>query len=197
MRCIKLVVWLGVGILMVVTNTSIAQEKEIAIFAGGCFWCMEPPFEKTPGVISVVSGYTGGEIPNPSYEQVSAGGTGHAESVQLIFDPTIVSYEELLEIFWRNIDPTVDNRQFCDVGDQYRSAIFATNDKQLIAARKSKQSLIDSGKFSQVFTEVMRATEFYPAEDYHQNYYKKNPVRYEFYRFSCGRDGRLNDLWGE
>lgn len=197
MHCIKLIVWLGVGVFMVVTNTSIAQEKEIAIFAGGCFWCMEPPFEKTPGVISVVSGYTGGEIPNPSYEQVSAGGTGHAESIQLIFDPAIVSYEELLEIFWRNIDPTVDNRQFCDVGDQYRSAIFATNDKQLIAARKSKQSLIDSGKFPQVFTEVMPATEFYPAEDYHQNYYKKNPVSYEFYRFSCGRDGRLNDLWGE
>lgn len=197
MRCFKTILFLGVFTYMVVSNPVVAAEKEIAIFAGGCFWCMEPPFEKTPGVTSVISGYTGGTVPNPSYEQVSAGGTGHTESVQITFDPNVVTYEQLLDIFWHNIDPTVDNRQFCDIGDQYRSAIFATNDKQLETAKKSKQALIASGKFSQIFTEIERAQEFYPAEDYHQNYYQKNPVSYEFYRFSCGRDGRLNDLWGE
>lgn len=182
---------------MGVYNNGSATEEEVAIFAGGCFWCMEPPFENTDGVLSVVSGYAGGTVVNPSYEQVSSGNTGHAEAVKIIFDPAVVSYKQLLDIFWRNIDPTVDSRQFCDIGDQYRSAIFATNDKQLEEAQKTKQALIDSGKFEHVYTVVERATDFYPAEDYHQDYYKKNPVSYEFYKFSCGRDSRLKDLWGE
>ena len=171
---------------------------EKATFAGGCFWCMEHPFDDLPGVISVTSGYTGGSRKNPTYEEVSAGGTGHAESVQLLFDPAKISYDRLLEVFWRNIDPTVKDRQFCDAGNQYRSAIFYHNEEQGRLARKGKDELTQSGKIKgKIFTEIVAASAFYPAEEYHQHYYKKNPLRYRYYRSGCGRDRRLHELWGE
>ncbi len=168
-----------------------------ATFAGGCFWCMVHPFDSLDGVISVTSGYTGGDKVNPTYEEVSDGGTGHAESVQIKYDPTKISYEKLLEVYWHNIDPTVKDQQFCDHGHQYRSAIFYHNDEQKRLAEQSKQKLIDSGKFEHVYTEIVPASTFYPAEEYHQDYYKKNPIRYKYYRYSCGRDHRLKELWGE
>jgi peptide-methionine (S)-S-oxide reductase len=168
-----------------------------AAFAGGCFWCMEHPFDKLPGVISVTAGYTGGHKKNPTYEEVSAGDTGHAESVQIIYDPTRISYEKLLDVFWHNIDPTTPNRQFCDSGNQYRSAIFYYNETQKRLAIASKAALERSKPFKgQIVTEIVPAGEFYPAEGYHQNYYKKNPIRYKFYRQGCGRDKRLRELWG-
>lgn len=167
-----------------------------AIFAGGCFWCIEADFEKLPGVLAVQSGYTGGRSANPTYEQVSAGGTGHAEVVRVSYDPSKVSYPALLDYFWRNIDPTVKDRQFCDVGNQYRSAIFYANDAQRVAAEASKAALLKSGRFSQVYTEIVPAQQFYVAEEYHQDYYKKNPIRYRFYRSNCGRDARLAEIWG-
>ncbi len=171
---------------------------EIAIFGGGCFWCMEPPYDKLPGVKSTVSGYIGGSVDNPTYEQVSAGGTGHVEVLEVTYDPRKISYEKLLEVFWRNIDPFAVNRQFCDVGDQYRSAIFTIGPEQARLADSSKRKLQASGgAFKQpIATEILVATEFYPAEDYHQDYYLKNPVRYKYYRFSCGRDQRLKQIWG-
>lgn len=169
---------------------------EKATFAGGCFWCMEAPFDKIPGVLSVTAGYTGGEQKNPTYEQVSAGGTGHAEAVQIKFDPDMVSYGNLLDIFWHNIDPTVRNRQFCDVGNQYRSAVFYHNEEQRRLARQSRDVLEKNRQFrEQIVTEITAAGAFYPAEDYHQHYYKKNPLRYKYYRTSCGRDRRLKELW--
>jgi len=169
------------------------NRLETATFAGGCFWCMEPPFDKTDGVVSTRVGYAGGTVENPTYEQVSAGGTGHAEAIQMVFDPNKVSYEELLQIFWHNIDPTVKDKQFCDTGNQYRSAIFYENDEQKRLAEKSKEELLQT--FPQVYTEIVPLEKFWLAEDYHQNYYQKNPVRYKFYRFSCGRDRRLRELW--
>lgn len=169
-----------------------------ATFAGGCFWCMEPPFDKLPGVISTTSGYTGGRKLNPNYEEVSAGATGHAEAVQVIYDPAKISYPELLKVFWRNIDPTVKDRQFCDVGDQYRSAIFYYTDDQRIQAEESKAALGKSKPFAKpIVTGIVAASDFYPAEEYHQDYYRKNPVRYKLYRYNCGRDQRLRQLWGE
>lgn len=167
-----------------------------AVFAGGCFWCMEKPFDELPGVIDTTSGYTGGTVENPTYEQVSAGGTGHYESVQITYDPSQVSYAQLLEVFWQNVDP-VDNRgQFCDKGSQYRSAIFYQNEAQQTAAQASKQALA-ADKFEQtIATDIQPATTFYPAEDYHQNYYQTHPVRYKVYRFACGRDQRLAEIWG-
>jgi len=179
-------------------NTAAVQGTEKATFAGGCFWCMEAPFDKLPGVISVTSGYTGGHLKDPSYEQVSAGGTGHAESVQIVYDPRKISYEELLDVFWHNIDPTVIDSQFCEVGNQYRSAIFYHTDAQKMLAEQSKTALQKTKPFKEdIVTEITRATEFYPAEEYHQHYYKKNPLRYKFYRSRCGRDNRLKELWGE
>jgi peptide-methionine (S)-S-oxide reductase len=176
---------------------SAGAETEKATFAGGCFWCMEPPFDKLEGVISTTSGYTGGQVKDPSYKQVSAGGTGHAEAVQIIYDPDRITYEELLEVFWRNIDPTTSDRQFCDKGDQYRSAIFYHNESQRRAAEQSKEKLKQSKPFdAPIVTEITAITQFYPAEDYHQDYYQKNPLRYKFYRYSCGRDQRLEELWG-
>ena len=166
-----------------------------ATFAGGCFWCMEPPFDKLPGVISTTSGYTGGKVRNPTYEQVSGGGTGHAESVEIRFDPNKVSYSPLLEVFWRNIDPTVSNRQFCDPGNQYRSAIFFHDDAQRALALQTK-ARIEKEKGWKIRTEIVPASAFYPAEEYHQDYYLKNPVRYKYYRGGCGRDARLTELWG-
>lgn len=169
-----------------------------ALFAGGCFWCMEHPFDELNGVISTTSGYTGGTAKNPSYEQVSSGRTGHAESVEVLYDPKKVSYEKLLDVFWHNIDPTVKDKQFCDVGTQYRSAIFYENEEQKRLAEASKAQVEKTKPFKgPVVTEITAATAFYPAEDYHQDFYKKSPIRYKFYRSGCGRDARLKELWGD
>lgn len=168
-----------------------------ATFAGGCFWCMEPPFDKLNGVISTTSGYTGGQKKNPTYEEVSSGRTGHAEAVEVVYDPKKVTYQKLLDVFWHNIDPTVKDQQFCDVGSQYRTGIFYHDEEQKRLAEASKAALEKGKPFKgPIVTEVTRATEFYPAEEYHQDYYLKNPVRYKFYRSGCGRDNRLKQLWG-
>ena len=168
-----------------------------AVFAGGCFWCVESDFDKVPGVISTTSGYTGGNVPNPTYEQVSAHHTGHAEAVLIVFDPKKVSYQQLVEHYWRTIDPTTKDRQFCDAGSPYRTAIFAQDAEQLKTAQASKAALEKSKPFKEpVVTEVVMGGPFYQAEEYHQEYYKKNPVRYTYYRLSCGRDARLKELWG-
>ncbi|MDB5597295.1 MAG: methionine-S-sulfoxide reductase [Hyphomicrobiales bacterium] len=167
-----------------------------AIFAGGCFWCLESDMDKVKGVLSTTSGYTGGGAANPTYEQVSAGKTGHAEAVKVVYDPGVVSYKELLYVFWRNIDPLTANAQFCDHGTQYRAAIFYGNDEEKRAAEASKAEL--AGRFPQpIVTQIVPASTFYPAEDYHQDYYKKNPVKYKFYRTTCGRDRRLQEVWGK
>jgi peptide-methionine (S)-S-oxide reductase len=169
-----------------------------AIFAGGCFWCMEPPFDKLDGVIATTSGYTGGSKKNPTYEEVSSGRTGHTEAVEVAYDPKKVSYQKLLEVFWQNIDPTVKDQQFCDVGSQYRSGIFYLDEEQKRLAEASKAAIEKNKRFSgNIVTEITRATAFYPAEDYHQDFYKKNPLRYKFYRNGCGRDQRLQALWGK
>src|SRR3989441_364957 len=173
-------------------------KYQSAIFAGGCFWCMEPAFEKLHGVISVTSGYTGGRKKNPTYEEVSSGSTGHAESVQVLYDPRKISYEKLLEVFWHNIDPTTPDRQFCDYGDQYRPAIFYHDETQKRLAEESKKALVKSKPFQgPIVTEIVPASEFYPAEEYHQNFYDKNPIRYRLYKFNCGRAQRLEQLWGK
>ena len=170
---------------------------ESAIFAGGCFWCMEPPFDKLAGVISTTSGYTGGKLADPGYEQVSAGGTGHAEVVKVVFDPAKVSYKQLLDVYWHNVDPFAIDQQFCDRGDQYRSAIFTIGHEQLRLAEESKRELEAPGRFDKpIVTQIVPASKFYPAEGYHQDYYQKNPVRYKFYRYNCGRDARLEQIWG-
>ena len=174
------------------------QQLDTAVFAGGCFWCMEPPFDKLPGVRSTTSGYAGGRVANPTYEQVSEGGTGHTEVVRVIYEPARVSYARLLDTFWRNVDPLTANRQFCDGGDQYRSAIFALDPEQRRAADSSLAALRRSGRFDRpIVTEVNDAATFYAAEEYHQDYYKKNPIRYNFYRSRCGRDERLREVWGD
>ncbi len=166
-----------------------------AVFAGGCFWCTESDFEKLPGVIAAESGYTGGQDPNPTYDSVSAGHTGHTEAVRVIYDPTKVSYPQLVEYFWRTIDPTEKDRQFCDAGTQYRSGIYWGSEAERQVAEASLAALQKSGQFKQIYTEVKQATPFYLAEDYHQDYYKKNAVRYKYYRFSCGRDAQLKSVW--
>ncbi len=176
-----------------------AQEIPLskATFAGGCFWCMEPPFDKLEGVISTTSGYIGGQKKNPNYREVSSGSSGHTEAVQVIFDSSKINYEQLLLVFWRNIDPTTADRQFCDSGSQYRTGIFYHNEQQRVLAEASRNDLIKSKRFSsEVFTEITAADTFYPAEEYHQDYYIKNPVRYKYYRYRCGRDQRLEQLWG-
>lgn len=173
-----------------------AQDTAKAIFAGGCFWCMEKPFDELPGVISTTSGYTGGTNENPTYEEVSSGTTGHAESVEVVYDPEQVSYEQLLEVYWHNIDPVDGGGQFCDRGNQYRPSIFYTSDDQKALAEQSKQTLEKSGQLPKpIQTTIVSASEFYPAEDYHQNYYETNSTWYHFYRFTCGRDQRLAKLW--
>lgn len=173
-------------------------ETARAIFAGGCFWCMEHPFDVLPGVISTTSGYIGGHKADPSYQEVSAGGTGHAEAVEIVFDPQRVSYEKLLEVFWRNIDPTDAGGQFVDRGSQYRSGIFYLNEEQRQLAEDSKAALAKTGPFKRpIVTEIVAATEFYPAEAYHQDYYQTNPLRYRFYRFNSGRDQFLDKVWGK
>ena len=185
---------LAVGVTL--SLPALAQDA-VATFAGGCFWCMEPPYDKLDGVKSTVSGYMGGHLDNPTYKQVVGGATGHFEVVQVTYDPEMVSYERLLQVFWRNIDPLDGGGQFCDRGDSYRSAIFAHSDVQQRAAEASRQALEGSNRFdAPVVTEVRSAGEFYPAEEYHQNYYQENPLRYRFYRASCGRDARLEALWG-
>ena len=168
-----------------------------AIFAGGCFWCSEADFEKLPGVVGAESGYTAGKLPNPTYEQVSAGGTGHTEAVRVTYDPAKVSYSQLIEYFWRHIDPTVQDQQFCDHGSQYRSGIYWANESERKTVEDSRDALIKSGKFQKIYTQIAAATTFYPAEEYHQDYYKKNPLRYAYYRRGCGRDARVNAIWGE
>lgn len=185
-------------------STSSAQtqvtsgERDIAIFAGGCFWCVESDFDRVPGVLQTTSGYTGGSVSNPSYKQVTAGGTGHREAVEILFDPRKVSYEELVDIFWRSVDPTDGGGQFCDRGHSYTTAIYAADKRQLEIAEASKQRLIDSGKLSAtIVTPIEPAKPFYAAETYHQDFYTKSPVRYKVYRFSCGRDGRVKQLWGD
>jgi peptide-methionine (S)-S-oxide reductase len=196
---------LSFGLLLsLLTATGIGEGEaasaspEKATFAGGCFWCMVPPFEGLPGVISVTSGYTGGHKKNPTYEEVSSGTTGHAESVQIVYDPSKISYEKLLDIFWHNIDPLVKDQQFCDVGHQYRTAIFYHNENQKRLAETSKAALEQSKTLQgTIYTEIVPAGEFYKAEEYHQDYYKKNPVRYKFYRWNCGRDQRLKEIWGD
>jgi peptide-methionine (S)-S-oxide reductase len=200
-----LVTWGLIGGLLLSVLLANAQPTEgqggrsdlaKATFSGGCFWCMEPPFDELEGVLSTTSGYTGGRKKDPTYEEVSAGTTGHAEAVEVVYDPKKISYSRLLEVFWHNIDPTVKDRQFCDHGDQYRTAIFYHNEEQRRLAEESKKALIDSGRFKEIHTPVDPASTFYAAEDYHQDYYRKNPIRYKFYRFNCGRDGRLQELWG-
>ncbi len=173
-----------------------AQTTAKATFAGGCFWCMEEVMDKPAGVRLTLSGYTGGKVKNPTYEEVSAGGTGHAEAVQVTYDPSKVSYAQLLDLFWKNVDPTVGDRQFCDVGDQYRPAIFYHNAEQKRLAEASKQRIERSGKFKRIAVQIVPAGEFYAAEDYHQDFYQKNPVRYKYYKFSCGRAKRLEEVWG-
>ena len=175
-----------------------AAPSSKAIFAGGCFWCVEADFDKVPGVISTTSGYIGGKVPNPTYQQVVTKTTGHAEAVEIVFDPAKVSYEQLLEQYWRTIDPTTKDRQFCDSGTPYRTAIFALDAAQLKAAQASMAALEKSKPFSDpIVTQIALAGPFYVAEDYHQDYYKKNPVRYQYYRSGCGRDARLKQLWGK
>lgn len=168
-----------------------------AIFAGGCFWCMEPPFDVLPGVISTTSGYTSGNTVDPTYQSTSTGKTGHTEAVKIVYDPSKVSYEKLLHVFWRNHDPLTANAQFCDRGSQYRAGIYFGSEEERKLAEASKAELESSGRFkSKITTEIVAQTAFYPAEDYHQDYYQKNPIRYKIYRTGCGRDRRLNELWG-
>ena len=175
-----------------------ADKFEKATFAGGCFWCMEAPFDTLPGVVSVMPGYTGGKMKNPTYKQVSGGGTGHAEAVQIVYDPSRIGYAKLLDVFWHNTDPTVIDRQFCDTGSQYRTGIFYHSEEQRLLALKSKEALEKTKPFKEpIVTEVTMGGEFYPAEEYHQHYYKKNPIRYQYYRNGCGRDRRLKELWGD
>ncbi len=186
------------GIGGAAAQSTAPARTETAIFAGGCFWCVEADFDKVPGVLSTTSGYTGGRVANPTYNQVSAGGTGHAEAVEVVYDPAKVTYDKLLDVFWHNIDPLVKNRQFCDAGDQYRSAIFVRNDEQRRLAEASLKKvageLKDKGT---IYTEIVPGGAFYKAEDYHQDYYLKNPVRYKYYRWNCGRDQRLEEIWGK
>lgn len=195
----KKIIFYGMMIFMAVAGSGqlsrAASEK--AVFAGGCFWCMEAPFDRLDGVLSVTPGYSGGHTRNPTYREVSAGGTGHAESVQIVFDPARISYGRLLDVFWHNIDPTSRNRQFCDSGNQYRSAIFYAGEEQRRQALQSKAALERNKPFREpVVTEISPAGVFYPAEEYHQHYYRKNPLRYAYYRNGCGRDQRLKELWG-
>jgi len=170
-------------------------NRAVATFAGGCFWCLESDFDHVPGVLSTVSGYIGGHVKNPTYHQVSGGGTGHAEAVEIAYDPTKVTYEQLLTHFWRNVDPTQKDGQFCDIGDQYRTAIFVHDDQQRKLAEASRKK-VEAELGKPVYTKIEKAGQFYKAEEYHQDFYKKSELRYKFYRWNCGRDQRLKQLWG-
>lgn len=185
------------GALMAAQPAS-AEGDAVAVFAGGCFWCVESDFDQVPGVKKTISGYTGGTLRDPTYKQVVAGGTGHLEAVQIHYDPQIVSYEKLLDVFWHSVDPTDSGGQFCDRGESYATAIFAVSPEQKSIAEKSKAAVTKSGALKKpVVTPIVTAAAFYPAEGYHQDYYNKNPLRYRFYRTSCGRDRRIKALWGE
>ena len=191
---------LGLVLSLCLTVAAAAQAPAptaVATFAGGCFWCVEADFDKVPGVIGTTSGYTGGKLDNPSYNQVSAGGTGHTEAVEIAFDPAKVSSQKLLDVFWRNHDPLAKERQFCDRGDQYRPAIFYPDEEQRKLAEASKKTVQEKLAPRVVQTEIVKAGAFFKAEDYHQDYYEKNPARYKFYRYNCGRDQRLEELWGK
>jgi peptide-methionine (S)-S-oxide reductase len=193
--------WLLTGLLIASYPLTCAWAAEptrtaTAIFASGCFWCTESDFEKLPGVISAESGYIDGKTANPTYQEVSSGATGYTEAVRVVYDPAQVTYPRLLDHFWKNVDPTVKNRQFCDVGSQYRSGIYWQTEAERKAAEESRDALLKSGRFKEIHTEIKAASTFYPAEGYHQDYYKKNPVRYGYYRNGCGRDTRLQQLWG-
>ncbi len=191
---------LPAGLSLGAASISDAAEDglEVATFAGGCFWCVESDFDKVPGVVRTVSGYTGGTVPDPTYKRVSAGGTGHREAVQIFYDPKRVSYAALVEVFWRSVDPTDGGGQFCDRGESYETAIYANSLEQKQQAEASKRALQRSDVLKQpVVTPIEVARAFYPAEDYHQDYYNKNPLRYGFYRYNCGRDARIEELWGE
>jgi peptide-methionine (S)-S-oxide reductase len=179
------------------TGASAQDKTAKAIFAGGCFWCVEADFDKVAGVISTTSGYINGTVKDPTYRQVSAGGTGHAEAVEIVYDPAKVTYAKLLDVFWRNIDPLVKDKQFCDTGDQYRTGIFYLDDEQKKLAEESKTKVTAKFAPRMVYTEITKAATFYKAEEYHQDYYKKNEARYNFYRWNCGRDQRLEQLWGK
>ena len=195
--CVGVAMALGAWTLYV-TDPVTAATSSKAYFAGGCFWCMEEVFEKGEGVLSVTSGYMGGTAANPSYEEVSGGQTGHAESVEVVYDQTKVRYQTLLEIFWRNVDPITPNAQFCDHGSQYRAAIFFQSDEEKRAAESSKQTIEQSKRLKgAIVTQIVPTAQFYPAEEYHQDFYKKNPVRYKFYKYNCGRAQRLEELWGK
>jgi methionine-S-sulfoxide reductase len=184
--------------LMLGAPASAEESRAKATFAGGCFWCMEPPYDKLEGVISTTSGYIGGHKADPTYREVSSGGTGHAEAVQIVYDPEKIDYPRLLEVFWHNVDPLDAGGQFCDRGSQYRTGIFYHGENQRDLAEASRERLQESGALpGPVVTEIVEAGTFYPAEDYHQDYYEKNPIRYKYYRWRCGRDARLEDLWGE
>jgi peptide-methionine (S)-S-oxide reductase len=191
---------LVIGVLIVSPYGGYADDGSLqskATFAGGCFWCMEEAFEKIDGVASVVSGYTGGQVENPTYEQVSAGGTGHAESIKITFNPSKVTYKQLLDVFWRNVDPTTPNAQFCDHGNQYRTAIFYHDENQKQVIEESKERIESSKNFPEsIVTEIAPASVFYTAEEYHQDFYTKNPIRYKYYKWNCGRAKRLEQLWG-
>ena len=200
-----------VPLLALVLFAALAQSDEVivatkpapaglekAAFAGGCFWCMQGPYDNLPGVVSTTVGYTGGEKANPTYHEVGAGGSGHIESIEIVFDPKKVSYEKLLDVFWHNVDPTNPNGQFCDNGSQYRTAIFVANDAQRAAAEASKKALAASGVLKKpIVTEIVKAGTFWRAEEYHQSYYKKNPIRYKYYRYGSGRDKFLKKTWGK
>ena len=175
-------------------NAPLPPDRAVATFAGGCFWCVESDFDHVPGVLSTTSGYTGGKVANPTYEQVSAGGTGHAESVEVAYDPRKVSYVQLLDYFWHHIDPTVKDQQFCDHGNQYRTAIFVHSDEERKLAEDSKKK-VEAELKKPIYTEIDQAGPFYKAEDYHQDFYLKNPTKYKFYRWNCGRDQRIEQIW--
>jgi peptide-methionine (S)-S-oxide reductase len=194
---VKLAAIVGMLALPPCASGDYSPATATATFAGGCFWCMQPPFETLDGVLSTTVGYTGGNTPRPTYEQVSAGGTGHAESVQVVYDPRRITYERLLDVFWHNVDPLMQNGQFCDHGNQYRTAIFYHADTQRRLAEESKNHLERSRRFDRpIATQIVPAAAFYPAEEYHQDYHRKNPVRYRYYRWNCGRDQRLQEIWG-
>lgn len=204
MKLRNAVIGVGVALMMVMAggmgwdSSLAATPQSKAYFAGGCFWCMEEAFEKVEGVMSAVSGYMGGTVAHPTYEQVSAGKTGHAESVEVTYDPAKVSYQTLLDVFWHNVDPLTANAQFCDHGTQYRAEMFPGTADEQKSAEDSKKALEQSQRFTApIVTRISPASTFYPAEDYHQDFYKKNPVRYKFYKYNCGRAQRLEELWGK
>ncbi len=192
----RFTVWFGLA-AAVLSSPAGAEAPERAIFAAGCFWCVESDFDKVSGVLKTTSGYIGGATANPSYQQVSAGQTGHTEAVEVLFDPSEVDYSRLLDVFWRNVDPTASDHQFCDYGSQYRPGIFYVSPEQQRLAEQSRDALKQNKPFKEdLVVEITTASTFYPAEEYHQDYYQKNPIRYKYYRFNCGRDARLEQLWG-